>query len=476
MATETQDDLLTLASSLSPSLQRYVRISLKNESPAQLNEMLHLLLRHREQPAAFTQAIAQKFPHPKRRSKLRMQLYEALLDALARYDRDQQPDLKLHRIIQHCRVLQVRGLNTSGNKLIRKGLKLARKYERKWAVAILTELRSHLGNLPSSGGDQRLAGEAMFQESYLAAREFAELSHLRYCDALMANLFNHEGAVGKNRREFFAEMKSKAQKATQRSGFIFPYLGHHLLGNIAFLEDDQPAMSATWEEVGQLFDQYPHMRVGMEHGYLRALHFRILMAISEHDGDRAGQLLGELLHARPKLARLQPLWCQTYFSSLGQFAQNLCKPEVLRQFTTTCPDQLSQFAPRMEEVYVLLIEFLMASCLYLQEAYEAALRWIHRALHSERSAMARKTREIMLLIRLCIYVALEDWDTLETMLPATRKAIARHPVFPEFWEMCDPFFMRLIRDTRKKAVLKAFQDFEAACQAHFRQGKDQNII
>ena len=130
----------------------------------------------------------------------------------------------------------------------------------------------------------------------------------------------------------------------------------------------------------------------------------------------------------------------------------------------------------MEDVYALLIEILMAVSFFMVGRYKESLFWIHMYLHSGRTHVARKIVQILSTLRLCLYVEMQDWDSLEVMLEKTRSLLDKQIVFPRFWEICETFFSGLIRKNDPKSFRAALEKYVDASQELFDKPAETNVI
>jgi len=476
MNVETHDELLLLYRSLSRTEKRYLRLYVAKQGIEDHKNILDALFRHGETTGPFSDYLEQHFPHPKKRSKLRRRLYESMLDALVEYESQHSPDLQLQQILAHARVLLARGLHGPLEKMIRKGLKLARHYDRKWALAHLADLQANMQKLFRLSPKNKTLGDSAFQGAYLAAEDYAKLQKLAYEDAIVIMMFNQEGGVGEKETSLFEHMRENAETAIRAGGFVFPYYGHHLLANLYLLRGDPLSMSGQWNAIDALFQEQPQMIQGLEASYYRMLHFQTLMGISLLKKEEARQTLNRLGDAKPARHHLQSSWFQMYFSALGQFAQNIGETAALRQYIEEYPAGYKNHRDHLELVYVLLMEMLMAVCHFILEEYTQTLRWIHRFLHNEQAGITKKSTEILSILRLCVYVEMEDWESLGDMLEKTRTLLGNKLVFPRFWAICDRYFSALVQDPSAANRGASLDVFVRECHELFAHPEEHNVI
>lgn len=476
MNEESQDDLSTLAHSLSKSEKRYIRLYLDKYDSQDLSSTFDLLFRFAAKVGHFNVELKKCFPQPKKRSKIRRRLYETMLDALVEYETNHNPELQLQEIIARCRVLLSRGLHGPLDKMLRKGLKIAEHYDLKWALAILTDLQANMHKLFKVSPKSKALGDSAYQGAYLAAQEFARLKKISYENSLMIVMFNQEGGVGEKAKDLFESIRGSAEEATQAPGFFLPYFGHHILSNFYLLRGDPVSMDNQWESIDQLFRAHPQVIKVLHVPYFRMLHFRTLMGISLLKKDLALTCLDRLREAQPKRHLLQASWFQMYYSALGQYGQHVGDTEALQRYVEGFPGGLDKHREGIEEVYILLMEMLMASCCYILGEYKQALRWIHRFLHNENVQMTKKSIQILATLRLCIYADLKDWESLEEMLSKTRTILSKEVLFPRFWEICDRYFTTLVESFSTSKHAEALETFNQEIHDLFAHPEETNVI
>lgn len=470
------DELLTLGRSLVPAEKRYLRVRIGRLCNAELNAIMDVLFSNLEAETIWQEQVTAMFPQSQVRSRARRQLYDAMLDGLGEYEMSKDPDLELGQLIQRGRVLLLRGLANSATKLLRKSMKMARRYDRKWAIAAISELQCSMQALHQSSGAGKSRGDQFYQAAYLDSRDFTWYRHLVYQDALLAKLFNQEGAIGEGNPNFLSRFREDADRAIRASGFSLPYLGHHIQANLAFLQNDHKAMNEAWEKIEYLYREQPQMIRGKEIHYFRMLHFRCLMALTKKNESEARELQEILCQAEPKNMRLKPSWFQMYYSTMGQMGTNLGDPHILERFATEFPQNYAKHREFMEDVYALLIEILMAVSFFMLGRYKESLRWIHQYLHSGKTQVARKIVQILSTLRLCVYVEMEDWDNLEMMLEKTRSLLDKQIIFPQFWDICVTFFTALTQKNDPKSLRMALEEYVKASEELFSQPVETNVI
>lgn len=470
------DELWLLFHSLSASELRKVNRVVLQSSDAGLRKAYALLRKHSDTYESFCRQLAKAVPKGKRRSRIRRRLYTIVLDSLVTRAESHDADLRLHQTIRRCRILLERGLFHPADKLLRKGQRDAELYDRKWALAILAEMRATMHGLHESSKQPQLAGEARFQEAYLATAEYALMNKFRYQDALIVKLFNESGAIGTGREVFFPDLRAGAAAATHAPGFYLPYFGLHIEANIALLRNDIDGMYEKWNAIIQLFHAYPHLIPGHQINYFRALHFRTLMAMEKGDFDDAAKALANLRKARPRHKRSMGAWIQMYYSTLAQYAINAGDESALTEFVLQYPKILPRYGAQMEVIYKLLCRILLAVSCFILRDYPAALKWIADYLHDESADQIRKSIQVLATVRLCIYIELEDWETLERTWYATRVFLAKRIAFPKFWAICARFFPAFVEadsEGKRKDLLAAFL---AESEALFAAREETNLF
>lgn len=477
MSEDTQDDLLLLARSLTQNEKRYLSLHIGKQLQPDWVQLMSNLFRHQQSEREFLAAVKSQFPLPKKRSAVRRKLYEKMLDLLVEYELAHNPDLQLQKLIQRCRVLHLRGLYTSGEVMLRKGLKLARKYDRKWALAELTELQCSMQSLHQLSPKKKQRGDALWQESYLAANEYATYRKLSYMDSVLAMTFNQQGAISEGSDPHWLAFDEIAEFASRESGFYIPYLARHIQINLATLRGQPEKMYEKWMETSKMFEEHPWMIPGNETSYLRMLHSRAIMAVSVNHKEEANEMLTLLKNAEPKRSLLKASWVQMYLYSLAQVTVRFGDKKGMETFIQLFQELVPTYRDRMEQVYVFVMEFHLVVAHMQLGAYKAAIRQVNLCLHSEDLHLLKKGIQILATLRLCLYVEIEDWDNLEQMLDKTRSFLAQKIIFPRFWALSEAFFSQLVQHNHPNAKEAAVTSFISGCEKLFyKEGDETNVI
>ena len=360
-------------------------------------------------------------------------LYESLLKSLAQFSQKAIED-QVYSKLAGTKVLMKKGLFAAAFSELKKGQKLAEKYELFELQIMLSGLRKKRNYKPKTTKPGEDPSRQLFE---LNANALAQLSNINEYWYLAQRVARFQKAQNNEQQQELVELAQSPKLLDVNLATNFRSKLYFYQANAAyqFMQGNVKKAYEVNSQFLDLLEDNPQFLSLYTENYLAALNNMLIdsLVIKDFDVLKAGINRLEMTLKRPEFKSMKNMesrvFRQRYLLLINWSLSQKDFGRVL-EWVPEIEAGLQRFGDKIEKHHRITFYYLLAYLLFLNKRCGTALEWINRILNDAKEDVVKEIYYFARILNLLIHFELGNTTLLESLLLSTPKYLkSRRPIY-----------------------------------------------